>query len=104
MADVIKEVPGGLELRVKVVPGASRDRIAGLLGDALKVQVAAAPERGKANASVTALIARALGLATRDVSVVRGQTSPQKVLLIRGGRKAAVALALGLNYGADESA
>lgn len=104
MADVIAEVPGGVELRVKVVPGASRDRIAGLLGDALKVQVASAPERGKANASVMALIARALGLSARDISVVRGRTSPQKVLMIRGGSKAAVAMALGLNYGVDESA
>src|SRR5947207_8641105 len=49
-------------LHVKVVPGASRDRIAGKLGDALKVQVSAAAERGKANAAVIAVIAATLGL------------------------------------------
>ena len=47
-------------LIVKVVPGSSRDRIVGKYGDALKVQVSAAPERGRANEAVIALIAIAL--------------------------------------------
>lgn len=69
---------------MKVVPGSSRDRLAGLLGDALKVQVAAAPERGKANAAVEALLAEVLGISARSVSVVRGHTSPRKTVLARG--------------------
>lgn len=97
MSVCLSQTAEGVEIRLKVVPGASRDRIAGLLGDALKVQVAAAPERGKANAAVVALVSKALGVAGRDVSVIHGQTSPQKVLLVRGAQLDAVAAALGLS-------
>jgi len=38
-------------LKVKVVPGSSRDEIVGWLGDALKIKVMAPPEKGKANVS-----------------------------------------------------
>ncbi|MEK7839378.1 MAG: DUF167 domain-containing protein, partial [candidate division NC10 bacterium] len=52
-----------MRLTVKVIPKSSRDSIAGWVGDALKVCVTAAPERGKANAAVEAVLADALGLA-----------------------------------------
>lgn len=71
-------------LAVKVVPGASRSGISGWLGDALKLRVAAPPERGKANAAVEALICEALGLPRGSVRVVAGARSPRKVLEITG--------------------
>ncbi len=75
-------VPTGLQLRLKVVPGASRDQLAGVLGDRLKVRVAAPPEAGKANAAVLALLGRWLG--RTDLEVVAGHTSPAKTILIPG--------------------
>lgn len=83
-AAYIRAVEGGIEISVKVVPGASRDRIVGVLGGALKVQVSAPPERGKANAAVAALLAASLGVGAKAVSVVRGAANPRKVLLVRG--------------------
>ena len=80
----LKAVADGVEITVKVVPGASRDRIVGLLGDALKIQVSAPPERGKANAAVSTLLANALDISAKDVSVIRGITSPRKTVLVRG--------------------
>ena len=80
----LRPVTDGVEITVKVVPGASRDRIMGLLGDALKIQVSAPPERGKANAAVAKLLAAILGVSARSVSVISGTTSPRKVVLIRG--------------------
>lgn len=71
-------------LSVKVVPGASRNRIAGKLGDALKVQVAAAPERGKANQAVIALLAEALGVKPAQIELIAGQTQPRKTFRISG--------------------
>lgn len=65
-----------------MVPGASRDGIAGWLGDALKVRVSAPPEKGKANAAVEGLIAAALGVPRSDVSIVSGHGSARKIVEI----------------------
>lgn len=80
----LRKVDGAVQFAVKVVPGASRDRIAGVLGDALKVQVAAPPEGGKANAALCELLAQALGINARDVQVVAGAASPRKTVVVRG--------------------
>ncbi|MEI7835865.1 MAG: DUF167 family protein [Planctomycetota bacterium] len=80
----IRGVPGGAVLPVKVVPGASRDKIAGVLGDSLKVTTSAPPEKGKANLAVAALLARALGVDTRSVELVSGPANPRKEFRIAG--------------------
>ena len=69
---------------MKVVPGASRDEIAGWMGDTLKVRVTAAPERGRANSAVEELIAGTLGVAPDSVRVVSGHAAPRKVVEIAG--------------------
>ena len=71
-------------LRVRVAPGAARSAVVGRLGDAWKLRVRAAPERGRANAEVERLLAGELGLAARDVRVVAGRTSRDKVVEIAG--------------------
>ena len=72
------------ELTVKVVPGASRNEVAGWLGDALKVRVSAPPEKGRANAAVCALLAKQLGLSKGAVTVVQGHGSARKRLRVDG--------------------
>ncbi len=72
------------KLNVKVVPGASRSEIAGWLGDELKIRVSKPPEKGKANREVEALVCRSLSLPAGSVRIVRGDTSPRKVLEISG--------------------
>lgn len=64
-------------IQVKVIPKASRDEVAGWLGDRLKVRVSAPPERGKANAAVEKLLSGLLGASVR---VVAGATSPLKTV------------------------
>ena len=71
-------------IRLKVVPGSSRDALAGVLGDRLKIKVTAAPEAGKANAAVCQLLAHALGLKPRDVTIEIGATAPEKIARVRG--------------------
>lgn len=73
-------------LKVKVVPGASRDRIVGMLGDALKVQVSAAPQRGKANEAVVRLLAQALGIKPTAIALVGGAAQPRKTFSVSGLR------------------
>jgi len=86
-------------ISVKVVPGASREGVAGWLGEALKLRVAAPPERGRANAAVEAALARALGLPEGSVRVVRGATSPRKLVEIDGLSQAEVHRRLGKDGG-----
>jgi uncharacterized protein YggU (UPF0235/DUF167 family) len=67
-------------LTVRVTPRASHDAVDGLTAEGeLAVRVAAPPADGAANAAVTRLLARALGLPARDVVLVRGATSRIKL-------------------------
>ena len=70
-----------MRLEVKVVPGASRNRIAGWLGDALRVTVSAPPERGKANRAVADLLCEVLGV---DVRLLEGERSQRKIFDVPG--------------------
>jgi uncharacterized protein (TIGR00251 family) len=79
-----------MKLSVKVTPSASRDGISGWLGDALKIRVRAPPERGKANAAVEKLLARALGLPDGGVKVVVGATAARKIVEVSGLTEAEV--------------
>ena len=83
-------------INVKVVPGSSRDRVAGRYGDGIKVQVSAPPEGGKANQAVVELLAAALGLKSQQVQVVKGHTQPRKVVDIAGMEPADVLARLGV--------
>ncbi|MFM9107290.1 MAG: DUF167 domain-containing protein [Chloroflexota bacterium] len=78
-------------VRVKAVPGASRDAIAGALGDCLKVRVAAPPEGGKANASIAAMLAARAGIAGRDVHLETGSAQARKPFRLRAADPARVA-------------
>jgi len=72
-----------MEIRVKVIPKSSRSEVAVELADGtLKVRVAAAPERGKANAELCQTLARHFGVARSRVRIVRGETSAFKVVAI----------------------
>ncbi|MBK8267462.1 MAG: YggU family protein [Planctomycetes bacterium] len=79
-----RTVKDGVEIRVKVVPGASRSQLAGLLGDSLKVQIAAPPEKGRANKALIDLIAEVLGQTVATVKVTQGMTSPRKIVKVTG--------------------
>jgi uncharacterized protein len=70
-------------LWIKAVPGASRDQIAGVLGDRLKIRISAAPEAGKANKAICELLARHIGRKAKDISIESGQTNAEKIARIR---------------------
>ena len=70
------------QLKVKVVPGSSRNQIMGWLGDALKIKVTAPPEKGKANEAVVELLSMTLGISSDDIEVVSGHSSPSKIIAI----------------------
>ena len=90
----IREAAGGAVLAVKAVPGSSRDKILGVLGECLKVATSAAPEKGKANAAIAAILAKALGLDRRSVELVSGPGNPRKEFRLGGLSAAGVREAL----------
>jgi len=84
-----RQTPEGLLVELRVQPGARQAGIVGLEtrddGQVrLKVKVTAPPEDGKANAAVVALLAKALGVAKRDVVLLRGAGSRDKTVRVEG--------------------
>jgi uncharacterized protein (TIGR00251 family) len=67
-------------LRLRVSAGASRSRLAGVHGGALKLSVSASPEKGKANREVFRLLAEAFGVAPGGIEIVAGEASRDKVV------------------------
>ncbi len=79
----------GLVLAVRLTPKGGRDAIEGIeqLADGrsvLKVRVRAAASEGAANAALVQLVAKSMGVAARDVSLMAGATSRIKRLRIGG--------------------
>ncbi len=77
----------GARLAVRLTPRAARDRIEGLAADAdgrawLRVSVTAAPEGGKANAALVALLSRSWGLPKGAFALVVGATDRRKSLRV----------------------
>jgi uncharacterized protein len=69
---------------VKVVPRSSKTAVVGVLGGMLKVKLAAAPEKGKANESLVEFLADTLGVKRNAVTITSGHTSPIKTIQITG--------------------
>jgi uncharacterized protein YggU (UPF0235/DUF167 family) len=82
-------VAGGIALSVRLTPKGGRDAIDGIevLSDGrpvLKARVRAAPSEGEANDALCRLIAKAVGVPPRDVSLAAGATARIKRLTIAG--------------------
>jgi uncharacterized protein (TIGR00251 family) len=79
-----------VELRVRVIPRASKSGIAGTRDGALLVRLNSPPVEGAANAELIQVISDALGVPKRSVSIVSGQRSRLKRLRIEGVTEEAV--------------
>ncbi len=81
---MLSPTPAGVRIAVKVVTRASSNRVAGSVGDRLKVCVTAPPEKGRANALVVETLAEFFGVAERAVRIVAGETASLKELEVDG--------------------
>lgn len=83
--DLITPLKDGVQLNLRVSPGAKHTSIAGTNGDhAIRVKVAAPPVKGRANSEVERFLASLLGVPRSEVAVTRGPSSRDKVVLVRG--------------------
>ena len=77
--------PRGVVIPVRAHAGARRNAILGVRQGMLRVAVTAAPEKGKANRAIVALLSEALDVPKSAIELISGETSPQKRFLILDG-------------------
>jgi uncharacterized protein (TIGR00251 family) len=85
---VHSEADGALTFAVRVVPRASKTAAAGEHGGALRVRIAAPPVEGAANEELVRFLAKAFGVAAREVEIVSGHASKSKRVRVRGAKAA----------------
>ena len=81
-AELEKLAQPGAEIAVRVTPRASRNRIVAEPGGAIRVYVTVPPEGGRANAAVTRLLAKALGVPKSRLDLVRGAAARDKLFRV----------------------
>lgn len=79
------EKDGRVRFEVHAKPRAKKSRIVGPRGDAVEVALAAPPVDGAANEELVRVLAAALDLPRRSVSIVRGETSQKKLVAVEPG-------------------
>ena len=79
--------PEAVLLHVRVQPKARANAVKGWYGAALRVSVTAAPEDGKANRAVIALLAETFDVAPSSINLVRGAASRDKWFRLPQGVK-----------------
>ena len=83
-----------LRLAVRLTPKAAQDKVHGWTSDTdgqkiLKVSVTAVPEKGKANKALVALLAKHLKIPKSAITIIRGETDRNKILLMDGADETA---------------
>lgn len=80
----LRRNPSGVTVQLRVQPRARRLALEVTPEGALKAAVTAAPEDGKANDAVVALLAQAWRLPKSTFEIVRGGTAREKTLMVAG--------------------
>ena len=81
---ILRVIDDGVELNVLVVPRSSRCEIAGIHNNALRIKLTSPPVDNEANVQCCSFIAKQLGIAKRQVLIIRGNTARKKVVKIAG--------------------
>ena len=99
MSQPWREAPPGLIIAVRATPRASKSALLPGTPEHFAARIAAPPVDGAANTALIELIARAFGVAKRDVALIAGDTARVKRLSIAGDPKTLAGIATSL-YGA----
>lgn len=80
----LKEEKDGVSFKVRVQPRASKNQVAGLFEDALRVRLTAPPVDGEANEACRAFLAGLLSVGRGQVEILSGLTGRNKVVKVKG--------------------
>jgi uncharacterized protein len=72
------------KVQVKVLPNAGKNEISGLSCGVWRIKIAAPPDKGKANKELIGFLSDILGLRKDQITLLKGQTSHNKLLAISG--------------------
>ena len=81
---ILRVIDDGVELSVIVVPRSSRCEIAGIHNNALRIKLTNPPVDNEANVQCCDFIAKQLGIAKRQILIIRGKTARKKTVRIEG--------------------
>lgn len=73
-----------LRVAIRVLPNSTRTQVGGVRGDALLVRVTPPPVNGKATQAALRALAKALDVRHRDVRLLAGGGSRDKVVAVEG--------------------
>jgi uncharacterized protein len=94
---VVTDGRDGALIAVKVIARASKPGVTGIRDGAVLVRLSAPPVDGAANAELVDVIADALGVSKRAITITSGSTSRRKTLQITGMTAAAIIIKLSLD-------
>jgi len=80
----IQKVNDGVIFKVRVQPGASKNKIVGVQGDALKIKINAPAVKGKANRALIDFLAEKLAVKKSQIEIISGHTSRIKKIKVLG--------------------
>jgi hypothetical protein len=80
----IRDTDKGATFAIRVQPRASRNAIAGEMGDAMKIALTAPPVEGKANEACVDFLANLLKVPRSSVTIASGESSRNKVIRVAG--------------------
>jgi uncharacterized protein (TIGR00251 family) len=82
MPFTIQEKPDGLTFNVRVQPRSSKNKVAGIYDDALKINLTAPPVDNAANKACAAFLAKLLSVPKSTVTIISGHTGRNKQVLV----------------------
>jgi uncharacterized protein (TIGR00251 family) len=80
--DCFKITGNDIKVKVKIVPGSSKNKIIGAYNNALKITITAPPVEGKANKKCIAYLAKYFDVAKSKIEIISGQNSKNKLIKI----------------------
>lgn len=80
----IRDTDRGVTFAIRVQPRASRNALAGEMGDALKIALTAPPVEGRANDACIDFLSNLLKVPRSSVTIASGESSRNKVIRVTG--------------------
>jgi len=83
VAFTIRDTAQGAQFVLRVQPRSSRNAIAGVIGDAVKLAITAPPVDGKANQAVIDFLAKLFSVPKSSITILSGETGRNKLIAVR---------------------